>query len=171
MRANSIEAAVDALLAVLDEDIRHVEASLLQLDALRSSLVKRDDAALEQLLKDLQSQAKTRTANEQRRQFLREELAASLGYDVKDLTLSKLQAELGDFQAEAVSNRQERLKSLVMDLKREHRLTAMLISDCSRFNRSLMRILFGSKAAGSTTYGASGKAKNQNSVGLMNLQL
>jgi len=41
-----IEAKVDELLAVLDEDIRHVRASLLRLDELRSLVIKRDQAAL-----------------------------------------------------------------------------------------------------------------------------
>lgn len=171
MRVDSIEAVVDTLLAVLDEDIRHVEASLSQLDQLRSLLIKRDDKALEQLLKELQAQAQTRVAGDQRRQRLRHELAVALGYDAKDLTLSALQAELTGPIVEALAERQKRLKALVMDLKREHRLTAMLVSDCSRFNRSLMRVFFGSDATGSTTYSASGRAKNRSNVGLMNLQL
>ncbi len=171
MRANSIEATVDALLTVLDEDIQYVERSLSQLDALRSLLIKRDDRALEQLLKELQVLAEIRATNDRKRQFLREELAVALQCDAKDLTLTELQAELDDLQAEAVASRQQQLKSLVMDLKREHRLTAMLISDCSRFNQSLMRIFFGSRGSGTTTYGATGRASHQSNVGLMNVQL
>ena len=170
MTAHSIEDTVDRLLAVLDEDIRHVGASLAQLDQLRSLLIKRDDKALERLLRDLQAQARTRTANEQRRQHLRGALAAALGCNIEDLTLSKLQAELAGSQVEALADRQRQLKALVVDLKREHRLTTMLLSDCSRFNRSLMRLFFGSNAVGSTTYSASGRAQSQNSVGLMNMQ-
>jgi len=171
MRANAIESTVEVLLTVLDEDIRYVEVSLSQLDALRSLLIKRDDAALEQLLGQLQGHAQMRVANDRRRQSLIGELAVMLGCEANELTLSKLHAALGDVQAQAVASRQQQLKSLVTDLKREHRLTTMLISDCARFNRSLMRVFFGSRGAETTTYGATGQASCQSNVGLMNLQM
>ena len=53
--AIEIEDAVDKLLAVLDEDIRHIRKSLSRLDDLRHSVIKRDDASLHKLLEDAQS--------------------------------------------------------------------------------------------------------------------
>ena len=41
---------VEELLAILDEDIRHIQDSMSRLNELRSSVIKRDDKALAELL-------------------------------------------------------------------------------------------------------------------------
>jgi hypothetical protein len=164
-------AKVDALLTVLDEDIRHTQTSLSLLDALRSMLIKRDDVALERLLNDLRREAEVHLANERRRQNVRQELADEMGCAVQSVTLSVLKDRLsGDRQA-AVVERQMRLKSLTAELKREHALTTMLVADCARFNRSLIRMFFGLDGKGKMTYGANGTAKHQAGTALVNLHL
>jgi hypothetical protein len=165
-----MEAKVRLLLDVLDEDIRHVEGVLLRLDALRTLLVKRDDAGLERLLEEIHRQGEAYSDNEQKRQSLRRELAAQLGCRESDLTLSKLRGQLSGQSRTAIEERQARLKVLVEQLKREHKLTMLLIADCARFNRSLMRALFGAEGKGSMTYGPSGAAKHQTGTTLMSLQ-
>lgn len=167
----TMEARVRMLLTVLDEDIRHVETVLLRLDALRALLVKRDDMGLEQLLEEIRRQGETYADNEQKRQALRRELAAQLGCRESDLTLSKLRGRLSGQNRAAIEERQARLKSLVEQLKREYKLTTLLVADCARFNRSLMRALFGGDGKGSMTYGPSGAAKHQTGTTLMSLKL
>ena len=44
MTLPTVETKVEALLDVLDQDIRHIEATLSRLDVLRTLLIKRDDA-------------------------------------------------------------------------------------------------------------------------------
>ena len=170
MIARSIETKVDALLAVLDDDIRHTEATVAQLDTLRALLIKRDDAALEELLRQLREQGPAQRAREQRRQALRQELADALGYKAKNLTLSALQKSLSEPQRAAVADRQSQLKARITQLKREYRLAQALVIDCARFNRSLMRVFFGAGSDRQTTYGATGLAKHQSDMKMVNLQ-
>ncbi len=164
-------AKVDALLAVLDDDIKHVETSLSLFDTLRSLLIKRDEPALEALLNDLRRQSEIHDDNERRREDLRRQLADELGCEPREVTLSALKHCLPDERQEAVSLRQTRLRSLTVDLKREYTLTTMLVADCARFNRSLMRLFFGLDGKGQMTYGANGAARHQAGVAVVNMHL
>jgi hypothetical protein len=170
-RSPATETKVTALLEVLDTDIRHVETVLSRLDALRALLIRRDDEGLKCLLEDLQWQSEARLANERKRQALRGELAAQLGCRAEELTLSALKGKLPGPSRSAVAERQMRLKMLVEQLKREHTLTTLLLADCARFNRSLLRALFGLAGRGNVTYSSSGAAQPQGGAALMNLQL
>jgi len=171
MMANSIETKVDALLTVLDEDIRHAETTVGLLDTLRSLLIKRDDAGLEQLLRDLRNRTQTYGSIEERRQALRSELADALGYDAAQMTLSILRRRLSGPRRAAVADRQMQLKSWLGRLKREYALTQRLVVDCARFNRSLMDVFFGVDSRSRTTYGATGALKHQTGMGMVSLQL
>ncbi len=169
MTSSSIETKVDAMLAVLDDDIRHAEATIAQLDTLRMLLIKRDDTALEQLLRELRAQGQAHGRIEERRQALRQELADELGCDAKSLTLSALQKVLSGPRRVAIAERQQRLKSQIRQLKREHTLTQALVIDCARFNRSLMHVFFGADSERRTTYGATGVARHRTDMALVSL--
>jgi hypothetical protein len=165
------QARTAALVSVLDEDIRHVEATLVQLDTLRGLLIKRDDRALEKLLEEIHLRGEAYAATECRRQELRRELAAELGRSEGDLTLSELLAQLTGPDRTALAERQRRLKVLIAQLKREHTLTSLLISDCAKFNRSLLRVFFGPAGKTGTMYGSTGAAKHPTGTALLNMQL
>lgn len=169
MVSSWIETKVDALLAVLDEEIRQTETTLSQLDLLRSLLIKRDDEALEQLLHALRQDMESRAAGIERRESLRAELAAELGCDSNTMTLSALKNVLSGARREAVAQRQARLKTLVAQLKREYALTTALLADCTRFNRSLMEVFFGPDVRVRPTYNARGAVKPASTTSLMNL--
>lgn len=162
-------AKVDALLDVLDRDIEHAETSLSLLDTLRVMLIKRDDVAMEELMGDLRREADVHAENERRREELRRELARELQCDSQEMTLSVLKSKLSGSQQQAVADRQVRLKKLTLDLKREYALTAMLLTDCARFNRSLMNVFFGTSDKGQITYGANGTTKRQGAASLVNM--
>lgn len=170
MALHTMDVKVQALLDVLDEDIRDIEATLLRLDALRTMLVKRDDAGLERLLEDIRRQSESHAVNERKRQDLRAELAVAAGCGPGDLTLSKLRAHLPEPSRTAVAQRQNRLRSLVAQLKREHLLTTVLLSDCTRFNRSLMQTFFGLSGTGNVTYSPSGAARHRSDTTLVSLK-
>jgi hypothetical protein len=173
-----VESKTAALLDVLHEDIRHLESALSRLDLLRSLLIRRENAALEQLLGDIQQQAETYRAIEQKRQQLRNDLALALGCTEGELTLSRLRKELsGPTCSEAqrrsgaaVAERQARLRSLAAQLKREHTLTALLLRDCARFNRSLLRVFLGSAGRGCATYSPTGATQRGTGAPLMSIQ-
>jgi hypothetical protein len=172
------ESKIMALLEVLDEDVRHLESALSRLDLLRSLLIRRENAALEQLLGDIQQQAEAYRAIEQKRQQLRKDLAADLGCTEGELTLSRLRKELTGpacseaqrRRAAAVAERQTRLRSLAAQLKREHTLTALLLRDAARFNRSLLRIFLGFASRGCTTYTPTGVTQRDSGAALMSIQ-
>ncbi len=172
------ESKIMVLLEVLDEDIRHLENALSRLDLLRSLLIRRENAALEQLLSDIQQQAESYRAIEQKRQQLRKDLAADLDCTEGELTLSRLRKELtGPTCSEAqrrcgaaVADRQARLRSLAAQLKREHSLTALLLRDCARFNRSLLRVFLESGGRGCATYTPTGTTQRDTKAALMSIQ-
>jgi hypothetical protein len=168
---DTVERRVDELLEVLDADIQHLERTLSQLDSLRSSLIKRDDTALNALLTDLQGQIDQHAANERRRQELRTDLARSLGCLADDLTLSVLKLRVPSSRRSLLAGRQKMLASLVRQLKREYTLTVALVSDCARFNRLLVRAIFGTGAETGTTYGAAGTATHQTNASMVSLRI
>lgn len=160
---------ITALLDVLDEDIRHLESTMSRLNALRSLLIKREDAALQRLLDEVRGQAEAYQANELKREQLRQDLAADLGCAESDLTLSKLAgAWAGHVAGVALAERQARLRSLAAQLKREYTQTVLLVRDCLRFNRSLLHVFLGS-GGGGATYGATGAAKHEINGTLMSM--
>jgi len=179
MSAPAMQDRITSLLEVLDQDVRHLEDTLSRLELLRSLLIKRENPALEKLLEDIRQQADVYQANEQKRQQLRRALAADLGCAEAELTLSKLQDELRrgsgsealpDRQA-ALAERRARLRSLAVQLKREHALTVLLVRDCLRFNRFLLQAFFPSSGRGGTTYSPTGAARPETSSLRMSMQL
>lgn len=178
MISPALETRIAALLDVLEADIRHLEYTLARLDTLRSLLIKREEAALHQLLEEIRRQAEAYEANEQERQQLRRDLAADLGCRESDLTLSTLQRELNGPSRRAaqtrygaaLAQRQARLRSLAAQLKREYTLTVLLVRDCVRFNRSLLQAFLGTGGRGGATYSPSGAAKQEISTILMSMQ-
>ena len=169
MTSSTLEAKVDALLAVLDDDLRHTEDSISQLDTLRTLLIKRDEKALEHLLRDLQERGHAREDLDQRRQAMRQALADELSFDARDLTLTVLRKVLPGSLRSAVAERQTKLKAQIARLKREYRLTQALVLDCARFNQSLMRVFFGAAGERQTTYGATGAVRYGNDMAMVDL--
>ncbi len=178
MVSPTVENKVTALLEVLDADVRHLESALSRLDLLRSSLVRRENAALERLLGDIQQQAEAYRAIEQERQQLRRDLALDLGCTEGELTLSRLRKELTaractEAQrrlAGVVADRQARLRSLAAQVRREHSLTALLLREVARFNQSLLRVFLGSADRGCATYSPTGTAHRDAGAALMSMQ-
>ncbi len=165
-----IEGKIDELLVVLDEDIRHVRASLLRLDELRGLVVKRDQAALGRLLEKIREESQEYSLNESKRESMRMGFAAALRCGVGDMTLSRLESVLGDEKRIEVAQRKVELRSLTEKLQREHAKTAMLLSDCARFNSALLRGILGIGNTGTTTYGSDGVRRVQSNSVFVSLQ-
>jgi hypothetical protein len=171
--ASEIEDKVDELLACLDKDVRHIEESLSHLNELRSLVIKRDDAALSGLLESLRARSDLYAGHESNRLSIRRDLAIMLGCKTEQMTLTALASCLPEGKKEAVIEIQTKLRSLTGQLKTEHMSTALLLSECARFNSLLLRSLFdlGQTGAGAVYYNSSGTAKRQMDGTLMNLQL
>jgi hypothetical protein len=168
--AVEIEDKVDGLLVVLDKDIRHIQESLSRLDELRSLVIKRDDAALGELLEKIRAESDSYAANESNRQSVRKELAIVLECDLEQMTLSKLEAALSEEKKTQVAQRKTKLRSLTKELKKEHLSTVLLLSECARFNRLLLSSIFDLGKIGTITYDSNGAASRQTGAGFVNMQ-
>jgi len=168
--AVEIEDKVDELLAVLDKDIEHLQESLLRLTELRSLVIKRDDAALGRLLERIQAESNSYRSNESQRQSIRKELAIGFGCDLEQMTLSKLEASLTEERKAQIANKKTKLSSLTKELKNEHLSTALLLSDCARFNSLLLKSIFDLGKTGTVVYDSQGSAKRQADSAFVNLQ-
>ena len=172
MRATAIEIEdkVDELLAVLDKDSGHIQESLLKLNELRSLVIKRDDAALGKLLESLQTESDSYRSHELKRQSIRQDLANALGFNLEQMTLSALEASLPKEKRAQVTRRKAELESLIKKLNKEHLSTALLLSECTRFNKLLLKSIFGLGKNDVVYYNSNGATRRQTDMAFVNLQ-
>jgi len=169
--AIEIEEKVDALLTCLDKDVQLLQEGLSRLDELRRLVIKRDDDALGKLLEQIQGEVDQHRRHERNRQSIRLELAAALGYEPNQTTLSALQTILPKGRKEKITEKKEKIRSLVEKFRKEHLKTILLLSECSRFNNMLLKSLFNLSKVENFSYTSKGSAKRQTDVALINLQL
>ena len=167
----SIEDKVDRLLACLDQDVRHMQESLLQLNEMRRLVIKRDETALGKLLECIQAGAGSYKVHELNRKSIRKELAENLGCDIERMTLSTLQASLTEPKKDQVTLMKAKLRSLSAELKNEYLSTAMLLSECARFNNLLLKGIFDLGKTESIHYNSNGETKRQIDTAFVNLQI
>lgn len=165
-----IDDCVDQLLDVLDADIVHLENSLVRLNELRGLVIKRDNDALGHLLATVQSELKPYSDNESRRKMLCKKLAALIGCEPNQITLSRLGIELANTKKSELDSRKSKLKLLTTRLKSEYAGTCLLLTDCTRFNRMLIKCIFEVCQVSPTTYSSSGAAQQQTNTVFMNVQ-
>ncbi|MHC4395223.1 MAG: flagellar export chaperone FlgN [Planctomycetota bacterium] len=161
---------IDELLAVLDEDIKHIQDSLLRLDELRSLLIKPSNESLDSLLESIRADSDGYAVNESKRQSIQRELAAELGFGVGQMNLSRIEAHLMGQKKDQVISKKIKLRSLTEELRKEHLSTAMLLSDCARFNGLLLRTIFDFGKTGTVYYNSNGSTKRQSGTAFVNLQ-
>jgi len=172
MKAATIEMEekVDELLVCLETDIRHIRESLSNLNELRALVIKRDDTALGKLLENIRAESNRYANHESSRQSMRKELAGILCCNLEQVTLSALKAYLPQAKKEQLTQMQTELKALTGDLKKEHLRTALLLSECARFNSLLLRSIFDLGQTGAVYYNSNGATKRQMDTAFMNLQ-
>ena len=165
-----IEDKVDELLVALDVDIEYIRKTLINLDELRSMVVKRNDVSLGRLLENVRSETDGYNSHESKRQSIRKELAAALGYGPDELTLSKLENELSGERAHLITKKKVLLLTLTEKLRNEYLATNMLLADCARLNGVLLRGIFNLCNKGTGTYNSSGTATRETDTAFVNLQ-
>ena len=97
-------------------------------------------------------------------------LGEMLGCDPGQMTLSALQAHLPKTKRAQVAQMKARLRSLIEEFKKEHLSTALLLSDCARFNNLLLKGIFEIGNTGTVYYNSDGTAKRQTDTAFVNLQ-
>lgn len=168
--ATEIEDKVDELLACLDIDSQHIQESLSQLNRLRSLIIKRDDAALGKLLEIIQAESDSYRSHELKRQTIRKELANALGCNIEQMTLSSLEASLPKEKKAQVTKKKAKLMLLIKELKKEYISTALLLSECARFNNLLLKSIFDLGKTGAVYYNSNGATKRQIDMAFVNMQ-
>ena len=165
-----IEDKVDQLLACLDQDVQHMQDRLLQLNEMCRLVIKRDEAALGKLLESIQAGAGCYREHELNRKSIRKDLADSFGCAIEQITLSTLQASLPEEKKDQVTQMKAKLRSLSAELKKEYLSTALLLSECARFNNLLLKGIFDLGKTESIHYNSNGETKRQIDMAFVNLQ-
>lgn len=169
--AFEIEDKVDELLICLDKDIENLQKNLSNLDELRSLVIKHDDVALGQLLEKIRAESDSYKKHEINRQSIIEQLSKYFNCNIKDVTLSKL----GEFVPEAKKNHiiqsRIKLKTLTGKLRKENSRTALLLSECARFNKLLLKSIFNIGNTEAVFYNANGAARKRDERAFVNLQI
>ena len=168
--ATEIESKVDELLACLDEDSQHIQKCLSQLNKLRSFVIKRDDSGLGMLLKIIQIESDCYRKQESKREIIRKELANALGYNAEQLTLSVMESILSKQKKAQVIKKKTKLMSLIKELKKEYFNTALLLSECARFNNLLLKSIFNLGKTETVYYNSNGATNKQADTTFVNLR-
>jgi hypothetical protein len=166
-----IEEKIDELLNCLEGDIEHIENSLLTLDKLRGFVIKHDKNALGKLLEKARNASTKYRIHERKRQQVRSKLAKLLNCSGKDITLSNLETVVSDQKKGLVVQTKIKLNTLTRKFLKEYTNTAMLLSECTRFNRLILKSIFNFGNTDAVVYDADGTAKEQNQRAFMDLQL
>ena len=161
---------IDELADVLEENVRQVKLTLVRLDELRSAVIKRDEAGLRALLETIQDEGPSYSMVETKREQIRAKLAGILGCSAEELNLSRICEYLSGEKRETILCRQEELQQLVEKLRVEHISTRILLTECRRFNNSLLRGIFG-QASGGVIYDHNGGASWESERGTMSMRL
>ena len=166
-----IEDKVDQLLVYLDRDARHIQESLQQLNEMRRLVIKRDEAALGRLLENIQGASDCYKDYELNRKSIRKELADRLGCNVEQITLSALESCLPEAKKDRVTQMKAKLRSLTAELKKEYLSTALLLSECARFNNMLLKGIFDLGKTESIHYKSNGETRRHIDTAFVNLQI
>lgn len=166
-----IEKYIDRLLAILDKDVEHLENNISKLNELRSLVVKQDNDALTGLLENIRTESMAYRDNERNRQMVQCKLADLFDCPLEQLTLSRLEKELPLQRKSEIVVRKNKLRMLAGMLKKEHLSTQMLLADCARFNRLLLKRIFETGRSQNIMYKPTGTTERSTDNVFMNLQL
>lgn len=165
-----IRIKVDQLLVILEAQTQRMQTNLARLDELRALVVKRDETSLRKLLNIIQSESGDFNGDELKRELLRTELASIFGCDRRQLTLSRLADELSGERRDKLIETRTALQKLGQKLKNEYLSTMMLLSECARFNRTLLNNVLNLGQSGSVTYNSNGSTERRGRTAFVNLQ-
>jgi len=155
-----IENKIDEMLKCLDVDIEHIQTNLSRLNELRAFVIKRDDTQLMKLLNEIQMESDSYKEHELKRKMIRASLSKLLGCGIDKITLSNLETMLDNDKRKEVSDKKALLKTLVESFKSEYASTIVLVSECSRFNKMLIKSIFEPTKNNSVSYNAKGGSRN-----------
>jgi hypothetical protein len=160
------------LLGILELDIERIERTIQNFNNLRGLVIKRDEKELGRLLETIQSESQVYSHNERQRNLLRKEISEIIGSPAESMNLSGLKQHLSEPELiEQLSDRQLKLRNMVMRLKSEYISTVALLSDCARINSALLKCVFGWGRGNLVSYNSAGEISRQNDAAFMNMRM
>jgi hypothetical protein len=154
-----IENKIDEMLECLDVDIEHIQTNLMRLNDLRALVIKRDDTQLTRLLNEIQMESDSYKEHESRRFMIRKQLAKLLTCEIEKITLSTLETMLDEEKRNCLRTKKAQIKALVESFKVEYASTIVLVSECSRFNKMLIKSIFEPAKANPISYSSKGTVR------------
>ncbi len=166
----SIHQKVNQLLAVLDEDIEHLTTARERLRQMREAVIKRDEAALRNILEQANTANQAYQQVPRKRARARAALARQLDCPPENLNLTALAGYLDAETRQQVLDKQKQISELMAQIGPEHTTTLLLLRECARFNTILIRSIFGSGKE-SVTYSSSGQSRWEAQKGFVNYKM
>lgn len=146
-----------------------LEAILDCVGRVRTALLERDDTSLDEAVESMQTLQKRQAELRTVREHLQSQAASLLEVAPQTLSLSLLIKRLPPYLAQALSDQQRTLRSLVRDVNRLNRGNMMLISNSAQLTRHVMEVLTGKPIV--QRYGKDGQLDSQESLPLFQAEL
>ncbi len=163
------EALVSELTALLDDEIELLTTRLGQMDQLSSTIVSRDNDAMEPLLDRMELTQRRQQSTDEQLDRVRRQLASETCVPAEQMRLSRLVDELQPPVAEEISRRRRQLVELSGRLRQSHLQTVLLLAESARVNRLMLATLFPTSQP-VTTYGAGGADQWRPDTGLVDTE-
>jgi flagellar biosynthesis/type III secretory pathway chaperone len=163
-----IEPQVDRLLGILDCEAAYLSLAAERLSAVSRLVLKRDVAALEELLEEIRNESDERARCEAARRELICSLALTTGCDASTITISMLEKHVGRDRQQLLAEKKLQLRRLIEEVRKQLASTGMLLSEMIRINRSLLAGLTG--RTGNITYSRNGRARWAGADNILNLK-
>ena len=165
----NIAGLVEDLVKSLDSEASLLELRCVQLEALATAALQRDEEAMEELLAQVERTQLDQTHADIRLESIRTALGAEMAVPVERLRLAWLVEQLPARQSAILADRRARIIELTERLQRRHMETAVVITECSRVNGMLLESFCPSMRS-VTTYGAGGKSSGRWASGLVDVE-
>jgi hypothetical protein len=146
---------LDQLISLLDRQLEMLAEKLSLMRRMGHCVRQGDMVELQELLDQELALEDGGVVLEREIEILRREMAHAYGRPVEELSLSRLVESLPTPQAIALSDRRERLLTLIENLQRESAAVARLVRFAMDFNKELLTALLGG-AAEAEVYSADG---------------
>jgi flagellar biosynthesis/type III secretory pathway chaperone len=169
MRTASLTDIGNQTLEHLAAEQHGLQAILDCIERIRTALLARDDASLEDALRNMPPLQERQSELRQVRERLQAESAALLNIQPETLTLSLFIKRLPAELAQSLTERQQALRSLVREVNRLNHGNMMLISTSVKLTRDVMEVLTGKPIA--QRYGKDGQLNDQESLTFFQTEL
>ncbi len=161
---------IDAFLDVLEREVQQLNENLSLLDQLRACVIKQQEQPLVQLLEEIKIKSQQYPSHQQHRDHVRQDLADTLGWELSNVTLTRLEGLCESDRKKNAMKLKTELTALTQQFKAQYAATAALLEDCATFNRRLLQNIFQDRTASTVTYGPAGLVSRHVQRDLMSIK-